>query len=51
MRALMEGDPYFTCGLYETVEIFDQTLAIGRYLGGKIWESAQAVRARTAGSD
>ena len=49
-RALMEADPYFTCGLYETVEVFDQTLAVGRYLGGKIWESAEAVRARASAS-
>jgi uncharacterized protein YciI len=47
--ALMQGDPYFTCGLYETVEAFDQTLAIGRYLGGKIWDSAEAIRATAGG--
>ncbi|MEQ8404274.1 MAG: YciI family protein [Oceanicaulis sp.] len=48
-RALMEGDPYFTCGLYGRVEIYAQTLAIGDYLGGKTWESAEAVRHLAAG--
>ena len=48
-RALMAGDPYFTCGLYETVEVFEQTVSIGLYLGGKIWESAEAIRAKAAG--
>ena len=48
-RAVMDGDPYFTCGLYETVEVFEQTLAIGLYPGGKIWESAAAIRAAPTG--
>lgn len=48
-RAIMAGDPYFTCGLYERVEVFEQTLAIGRYLGGKIWDSADAIRDRASG--
>ena len=48
-RAVMDGDPYFTCGLYERVEVFEQTLAIGLYLGGKIWDTAEAIRGRAAG--
>lgn len=48
-RALMEGDPYFTCGLYDRVEVYAQTLAVGEYLGGKTWESADAVRHLAAG--
>lgn len=48
-RALMDGDPYFTCGLYARVETYAQTLAIGDYLGGKTWESADAVRHLAAG--
>lgn len=48
-RAFASGDPYFSCGLYETVEIFEQTVSIGQYLGGKIWESADAIRAKAAG--
>jgi uncharacterized protein YciI len=48
-RDLLAGDPYFRCGLYETVEIFEQTVSIGQYLGGKIWESAEAIRAKAAG--
>lgn len=48
-RAVLQDDPYFTCGLYETVEIFAQTLSIGRFIGGKIWQSADAIRDKAAG--
>jgi uncharacterized protein YciI len=48
-RRLMEADPYFTCGLYARVEVYAQTLAIGAYLGGKTWASADAVRHLAAG--
>jgi len=48
-RTLMDGDPYFTCGLYGRVEVYAQTLAIGDYLGGKTWESADSVRHLAAG--
>lgn len=48
-RAVLAGDPYFTSGLYASVEVFAQTLSIGRYLGGKIWESADAIRSKAAG--
>lgn len=48
-RALMDGDPYFTSGLYGRVEVYAQTLAVGEYLGGKTWESADAVRHLAAG--
>jgi hypothetical protein len=48
-RALMDGDPYFTSGLYGRVEIYAQTLAVGEYLGGKIWDSADALRPLAAG--
>ncbi|MEO1038545.1 MAG: YciI family protein [Pseudomonadota bacterium] len=48
-RAVMEGDPYFTCGLYKTVEVFAQTLSIGRFIGGKIWDSAESIRDKAAG--
>jgi uncharacterized protein YciI len=47
-RAVLAGDPYVTCGLYETVEVFEQTVSIGRYLDGKIWESADAIRHQAA---
>ena len=29
-RALMEGDPYVTSGLYGSIEYFENTLSIGR---------------------
>jgi uncharacterized protein len=47
--ALMRGDPYVTCGLYQTISCHDLTLSIGRYPGGKIWESADAIRSRATG--
>lgn len=50
-RALMDADPYFTCGLYGRVEVYAQTLAIGEYLGGKTWDSAEAVRHLAAGGE
>jgi uncharacterized protein len=48
-RALMEGDPYVSSGMYATVEVLEATASIGRYLGGKIWESADAIRDKAAG--
>ena len=48
-RAVLEDDPYFTSGLYASVEVFAQTLSIGRYLGGKIWGSAEEIRGKAAG--
>jgi uncharacterized protein YciI len=48
-RALMDADPYFTCGLYDRVEVYAQTLAIGEYLGGKTWDSVDALRPLAAG--
>lgn len=48
-QAVLASDPYFTSGLYATVEVFAQTLSIGRYLGGKIWASAEQIRGKAAG--
>ena len=48
-RAILADDPYFSAGLYASVEVFAQTLSIGRYLGGKIWASAEEIRSRAAG--
>lgn len=42
-RALMAGDPYVSSGLYGEMEVKQMTLSIGRYPGGKIWESAEAI--------
>lgn len=47
--ALMRGDPYVTSGLYGAIEVDDMTLSIGLFPGGRIWESADAIRARATG--
>jgi uncharacterized protein len=49
VRALMVGDPYVSSGMYGSMEVLEATASIGRYLGGKIWESADAIRDRAAG--
>ena len=48
-RTVLADDPYFTAGLYASVEVYAQTLSIGRYLGGKIWANADAIRSKAAG--
>ncbi|MEO1101718.1 MAG: YciI family protein [Pseudomonadota bacterium] len=48
-QTLMEGDPYITCGMYDTIEYKELTNSIGLYPGGKIWESVDAIRHRAAG--
>ncbi|MEM7639071.1 MAG: YciI family protein [Pseudomonadota bacterium] len=48
-KALMEGDPYITCGMYETITYHEFSDSIGQYIGGKIWESAEAIAHRAAG--
>ncbi|MEO0981057.1 MAG: YciI family protein [Pseudomonadota bacterium] len=48
-EALMAGDPYITCGMYESVEYKEFTNSIGRFIGGKIWETRDAIRHRAAG--
>ena len=48
-QALMNGDPYLTCGMYQHVEYTEFTNSIGQYIGGKIWESAEAIAHRAAG--
>lgn len=47
--AIMRGDPYFTCDMFESVEVHDMTMSIGLYPGGKIWESLDSVRERANG--
>lgn len=47
--ALMKGDPYVTCGMYETITVNDMTMSIGLYPGGKIWESFEAIAHRANG--
>ncbi len=48
-RDLMNGDPYITCGLYQSIEYKEFTNSIGLYIGGRIWESSEAIRHRAAG--
>lgn len=48
-RALMGGDPYITCGMYASIDYKEFTNAIGRFIGGRIWESREAIRHRAAG--
>ncbi|MCG8441510.1 MAG: YciI family protein [Caulobacterales bacterium] len=43
-QALMSGDPYIASDLYAAVDYQELTMSIGRYLGGKIWPSADAIR-------
>lgn len=47
--SICRGDPYFTNGQFKSVEVKNFTLSIGIAIGGKIWESADALRARAAG--
>lgn len=46
---LMRGDPYITCGMYQTMDYAEFTNSIGLFPGGKIWPNADAVRHRAAG--
>lgn len=48
-KALMGGDPYITCGMYESITYHEFSNSIGQYMGGKIWESAEAIAHRAAG--
>lgn len=48
-QALMAGDPYITCGMYASIEYHVLNLSIGQFIGGKIWESLDAIRDRALG--
>lgn len=48
-EALMNGDPYITSGMYETITYNELSNSVGQYIGGKIWESAEAIAHRAAG--
>lgn len=41
---LMQGDPYFRCGLYARVEVVPTVVAIGTAIGGRIWASADQLK-------
>lgn len=49
-RALVGADPYVSNGVYERIDVHSVTAAAGKLMGGVIWESAEAIRARQAGS-
>jgi hypothetical protein len=36
-KEIIENDPYFRAGVFESVEYFPYLPAAGRYIGGKIW--------------
>lgn len=48
-ETLMAGDPYITCGMYATITYHEFSNSVGQYIGGKIWESADAIAHRAAG--
>lgn len=48
-RDLMAGDPYVASGLYARMDVKRHTPGIGLALGGKIWDSADALRPRARG--
>ncbi len=47
-RDFLAGDPYLSSGMYRSVTVHEVTPAGGRWMGGVIWESADAVRARAS---
>jgi uncharacterized protein len=49
VTSLMAGDPYFTNGQYRQVEVRRFVPAIGTAIGGRTWESADAIRSLAAG--
>ena len=47
-RDFLNGDPYVASGMYATLTVHEVTPAAGRWLGGVIWESADAIRDRAS---
>jgi uncharacterized protein YciI len=47
-RALVAGDPYVKSGMYREIIVHEATAAGGEFMGGVIWESAEAIRAAQA---
>ena len=47
-EALVTGDPYVKTGMYAEIVVKEATAAGGRFMGGVIWESAEAIRAATS---
>ncbi|MEM7662148.1 MAG: YciI family protein [Pseudomonadota bacterium] len=48
-KALMEGDPYITCGMYQSITYKEFSNSIGQYIGGKIWGDPASIAHRAAG--
>ncbi len=48
-RAMVEADPYVSAGTYADIQVYSATASAGRFMGGVIWESADAIRAKAAG--
>lgn len=44
-RAVVEGDPYVSAGVYANMTVNQISPAAGRLLGGVIWEDAESVKA------
>ena len=44
-RDLVSGDPYVKSGMYAEIQVHEATAAGGSFMGGVIWESAEAIRA------
>lgn len=44
-RRFLAGDPYFSEGVFQSVECRRMTPAAGRWIGGVIWENADELRA------
>ena len=47
-RVLIEGDPYVEAGTYASIEVKAAVASAGRFIGGVIWESADAIRAKAS---
>ncbi len=47
-RELVSGDPYVQSGMYAEIKVHEATPSGGHFMGGVIWESAEAIRARAS---
>ena len=47
-RDFLAGDPYMASGMYASVTVHQVSAAAGRWMGGVIWESAEAIRERAS---
>ena len=47
-RAIVSADPYVKSGMYKEIIVKTAVPAGGRFMGGVIWESADAIRDRAS---